>query len=955
MQFNSISSGSDGRSFQQTSQHEYLNMSISQVPIKSNSNAYGQNYEAGSNIFSGNRNYASGPNGFPNQSQAIQGANQQAQQQKIYTDGNASVIYNPSRNNWECAVCHKSFRERKDLDQHLNSRAHEPIQYACNQCGKGFASIGALTLHAEQAGHVHAFSGQSPTGGQADTPKEGKPIIPINKSNSYGNMMNAGVSSLPAGTGPVSSGFKQQGVIGTGGRIMNHTGLAYGNGGGAMMNNNNKMRFTDNMQGVGYNQPNYSNSNHDGWSASSSPGGQYGIKTNGSLLSDCEFCSEKCMNRNDLRVHMMREHNMSMSEDRDHPSANRVGGSNQMAMMSGGGGGSYPLTGGGPMSGGPMSIPMNGVPARYGQNNNNNNFSSMPASTQYAPPPPTPPPRNVMRGLSGNFPEGSPFAGSAASFGSTGTGVTDNSAASTANGSYAHSGNGDPNWSPGSTPMMTMNTAPVQIGTLYFGGLCKADTVGAMIGGCSWWIADRGDVMVIQGSLPVKLSNITLVRVEYEGLLNGLKMALLRGFRSLVVRGSSESILNHLFEDSQGQASQSQYFRSMYPHLMELKEAVLSFFPQFERLEFELVSVEQNLYVHQMADTIIASCIRRQNQASSMSASGPINAYAYSNVTFNPSGTTPRAASISHSASLDSSIHSFVSREEKTGINAVSSGVGVGGGNISSVASINEMGGGERSLTDAFGSFSLQGSALSFFPNDTAAASGASSMMGGGGGGGGSLSSNVDDLTSQTHSRVQTSSNSGSGGGAAASQYHQPGDLAYDPFRQSLSMFNSGNNASSAISDAHMRGISSSGPNSLFGGSGGNVHGSGSRQIGIPGMGTGGEYSSHSVEHSSAVSTLDSNDPVFTTASSPLSSSFGRTASYSSVIGVGRSVNTDSSSSVTATAAVAVVTSNDPKHIEDEIHKNIPNFMSEPVNTAAVSADNNSESTSGGGCEGSGQ
>ena len=101
---------------------------------------------------------------FTNQQPMLGGANnhhqQQQQQQKIFTQGNANVIYNTTRNNWECGICHKSFRERKDLDQHLNSRAHEPIQYACNQCGKGFASIGALTLHAEQAGHVHAFSGQ---------------------------------------------------------------------------------------------------------------------------------------------------------------------------------------------------------------------------------------------------------------------------------------------------------------------------------------------------------------------------------------------------------------------------------------------------------------------------------------------------------------------------------------------------------------------------------------------------------------------------------------------------------------------------------------------------------------------------------------------------------------------------------------------------------------------------
>ena len=52
-----------------------------------------------------------------------------------------------------CGQCRKAFKDRKDIRQHLSSDAHNAIQYSCTSCGKGFGSIGALTLHMEQAGH----------------------------------------------------------------------------------------------------------------------------------------------------------------------------------------------------------------------------------------------------------------------------------------------------------------------------------------------------------------------------------------------------------------------------------------------------------------------------------------------------------------------------------------------------------------------------------------------------------------------------------------------------------------------------------------------------------------------------------------------------------------------------------------------------------------------------------
>lgn len=985
MQFNSMSSGTDGRSFQQKSQNEYLNMPINQVPIKSN-NTYGQNYETGSNNFSGgNRNYSLGPGIYSNQSQVIPGVNQQS---KNYSDGNASVIYNPARNNWECAVCHKSFRERKDLDQHLNSRAHEPIQYACNQCGKGFASIGALTLHAEQAGHVHAFSGQSPTSGVGDLSKEMKPLMSINKSNSYGNMMGTGLSGAPTGS---STGFKQQqvGMMTTsvgpgplgGGRMMNHAAAPiYGNGGGSMLNNNNnnKMRFHDGVQNS-YAQQNYTNP--DTWvggTGTVSPNnGQYGNKTN-----DCEFCLDKFMSRNDLKVHMMRDHNMTLPDDRNFaravPAA-MIGGPAAASAAAYPGGVSMPI---------PMTATSTG---RYGANS----FSSVQNGNQYPLPLQLPlPPRPILR----NYPETSAFGGSITSIGSTSTGVTDDSAATTANGSHtpvgAAGGTGESNWSPGSTPITsTMTAVPnIQLGILYFGGLCKTDpAVGTMIGGCAWWISNQVDVLIIQGSLPVKLSNISLMRVEYEGLLNGLKMALLRGFRSLVVRGSSEAILNHLFEENnnnnQGSVHShsqqfSQGFRSAYTNMTELKESTLSFFPQFERLEFELVSADQNQYVHQMADTIITSCLKRQSSAVTTAGGGAINLY--SNVSFNASGTgtTQRTPIISHSASLDSSIHSnFASRDDKIIINGVV-GNNNTNGNANGVTTTataaagmanrgNNSLNGNDELNDAFGAFTLQGSAQSFFPSDscfsnTGSGSGLSAGTAvPGGNSGNSMSSDLDDYSHQLHmnnNSVNSMDHRHHYQQQQLQQQHTSNysltDPAYAPFGQSsaaVSMFGGNTAKHSPIDDALMRGggrvEGMMATNSLFVGGGGGCNDSeyGQLSLSTPREDSGREHSNQYGEYSSNVNALDSNDPVFDS-NSPLSSSFGRSSVYSTAIGVGRTASTDlATTNSTCMNGVAAATNSSQvqaaiqalTQAETPGHGGSPSFMSAttPNDSAVAVAD----------------
>ena len=485
------------------------------------------------------------------------------------------------------------------------------------------------------------------------------------------------------------------------------------------------------------NNTNHTNSIYiDNWNNGIPPvppvggGGYYGkpqVGLGSSALSgvpiDCEFCLEKFGNRADLRVHLMRDHNIVMSDDRNAPGG-RTGPSPM--MMGGGGPGMplqppsslYPLQSNTSTMG--MGMGMNGG----GQNNNGRYFppGTMPPSNAPFGSTQPPPRAGLMRGppVPGAL---TPNNGSSLTdedpkmkmplFGPPNVSVspddttTTSSVPSTPNlGSTSNSSN----WqsSPSSTQAGAGNNI-VLSGTLYFGGVCKTDLNGTVIGGCAWWLTDRTDTMAVQGSLPVNLPNCTLIRVEYEGLLNGLKMALLRGFRSLIVRGSSETILNHLFEETQ-----APYYRSLYPNMSELKEATLSFFPQFERLEFELISIEQNQFIDQIAETTIANS-KRLN----INTNGVNSANAFENVTL-----TINRPMLSHGSSLDSSSHSFIPRGLNDNINMpLSNNTNNGSSNTSQSVigtrtntTNTSIESNEVSLNDAFSSFSLQGTSPPFYP-----------------------------------------------------------------------------------------------------------------------------------------------------------------------------------------------------------------------------------------------
>lgn len=54
---------------------------------------------------------------------------------------------------WECYLCHKEFRKRNQLNQHLNSPRHKQEIYCCPNvkgiCGKQFNELAGLFNHLE--------------------------------------------------------------------------------------------------------------------------------------------------------------------------------------------------------------------------------------------------------------------------------------------------------------------------------------------------------------------------------------------------------------------------------------------------------------------------------------------------------------------------------------------------------------------------------------------------------------------------------------------------------------------------------------------------------------------------------------------------------------------------------------------------------------------------------------
>ncbi len=148
--------------------------------------------------------------------------------------------------------------------------------------------------------------------------------------------------------------------------------------------------------------------------------------------------------------------------------------------------------------------------------------------------------------------------------------------------------------------------APDVTATLYFAGKVNQ---GSLTGGCGWWVID-GTTVIAYGAAPVLQNFPSPIRLEYEGLLNGLQAAIRKGIRNLIIKGCSDLILTHFSTGIQ----QKLYWQTIVFSVKDLHQAIIRSFQQFLHYEFVLINHDDNYYADRLAEKAIFDH-QQQNEA----------------------------------------------------------------------------------------------------------------------------------------------------------------------------------------------------------------------------------------------------------------------------------------------------------------------------------------------------
>jgi hypothetical protein len=150
---------------------------------------------------------------------------------------------------------------------------------------------------------------------------------------------------------------------------------------------------------------------------------------------------------------------------------------------------------------------------------------------------------------------------------------------------------------------------PVQA-TLYYGGVLNPD--GSLIGGCAWCLIDNNNRRIAHGSYSVVQEFPSLVRLEYEGLLNGLQACLLKNLLSVKVRGCNGlSVSQFPFPPGNLPDKQCAMLSSMYHSVDDLSCAINKVLPRFKYYEFGTIPGELNGFVFKVAKGAIKTHERK--------------------------------------------------------------------------------------------------------------------------------------------------------------------------------------------------------------------------------------------------------------------------------------------------------------------------------------------------------
>ena len=134
---------------------------------------------------------------------------------------------------------------------------------------------------------------------------------------------------------------------------------------------------------------------------------------------------------------------------------------------------------------------------------------------------------------------------------------------------------------------------------LYIGGLVKPDS---LIGGSAWLLLNNSHHKVATGSNHVILNFPSLIRLEYEGLLNGLKATYYKGIRKLIIKSSSSYLITDCLNKN---TYIHPYLTTINHDLTHIKQVINNLLLQFYEIKFDLINIEQNKRVVKQALNVL--------------------------------------------------------------------------------------------------------------------------------------------------------------------------------------------------------------------------------------------------------------------------------------------------------------------------------------------------------------
>lgn len=148
-----------------------------------------------------------------------------------------------------------------------------------------------------------------------------------------------------------------------------------------------------------------------------------------------------------------------------------------------------------------------------------------------------------------------------------------------------------------------MSRSQIKPVRLYFSAAVKPHY---LPGGCSWFIVDSKNTVICSGSTIVKQSVPSKIRLELEGLLNGLQAAYLKKRTSLIVRGCSEFISDYF-----SNKVELPYFSTIYYDHKDLIKAIWKGLAMFDLVEYEVITEKKNYFASKLARNVLASYEKR--------------------------------------------------------------------------------------------------------------------------------------------------------------------------------------------------------------------------------------------------------------------------------------------------------------------------------------------------------